>query len=240
MKWFWAVLIILFSSSISAETITLCSLDRPGLSQKDGTGYYWDLLRAVFEEEGIKLEHSSAPFVRCLKNVDYKEVDGAVAAFKTHERAKKFTYPKSRLNFSSYGLTYLKGTSFDKLESVKGSVGIIRGYDFSSWLPSSLELIYLNDNFQAIKMLKTKRLEYHADDLQDVLLTLKKMGERPNQFVYKTFYTKDLYMLFTKDTRGQNLADKFDTGLRKVFENGTLEILIKEYGLVNSILPDFK
>jgi len=89
-------------------------------------------------------------------------------------------------------------------------------------------------------MLKLKRLEYHADDFQDVLVTLKTMGERPDQFVYKKFQTKDLYILFTKDTRGQNLADKFDRGLRKVFENGTLERLIKEYGLVNSILPDFQ
>ena len=188
----------------------------------------------------MQLKHSSASFKRCLKRVDNNKVDGAVAAFKTPERSKKFTYPKSRLHFSFYGLIYLKGTSFDRLESVKGRVGIIRGYDFSEWLPSSLDLYNLNNTFQAIKMLKLKRIEYHTDDLQDVLLTLKKMGERPDQFVYKKFQTKDLYILFTQDTRGQLLADKFDTGLRKVFENGKLERLSKEYGLVNSILSDFK
>jgi polar amino acid transport system substrate-binding protein len=240
MKWFCTVLILLISSSTSAETITFCSLDRAGLSQKDGTGYYWDLLRAVYEAEGIKLNLMSGPFKRCLLQVENKKVDGAVAAFKTPDRSRKFTYPKSRLNFSSYGLTYLKETSIDEIENVKGRVGIIRGYDFSKWLPSDLRLEELNRNSQAIEMLKLKRIKYLADDLQDVLLTIKKMGERPDQFVFKIIQTKDLYIPLTKDARGQYLADKFDTGLKKIFKSGTLERLIKEHGLVNSILPDFK
>lgn len=236
----WTVLILLFSSSISAEKITFCSLDRPSLSQKDGTGYYWDLLRAVYEREGMELEVYSAPFKRCLALVETKKVDAAVAVFKTSERSKKFTYPKSRLSFSSYGLTYLKQTSFDKRENVKGRVGIITGYDFSAWLPSNLRVHTLDNNYQAIRMLKLKRLDYHADDLQDVLLTLRQRGEQPDQFIFKTFDTRDLYIALTKDARGQKLANRFDRGLKKVFEDGTLERLIKEHGTVNSILPDFK
>lgn len=78
MKWIWAILIVFMSSSIPAETITFCSLDRPGLSQKDGTGYYWDLLRAVYEAEGMKLKFHSVPFKRCLAHVEAKKVDGTV------------------------------------------------------------------------------------------------------------------------------------------------------------------
>jgi polar amino acid transport system substrate-binding protein len=240
MKWFWIILIMLFSSSIFSETIKVCSFDRFDLSQKDGSGYYWDLLRSVYEAEGIKLEHSSASFARCLRRVENKEVDAAVAVFKSPERTKKFIYPKFRLNFSSYGLIYLKGTSFNGFENVKSKIGIIRGYDFSAWLPSNLYLHKLKNTGQAMKMLELKRLEYHADDIQDVLLTIKKMGGRSEQFIYKKFNTKNLYIIFTKDPRGQNLADKFDTGLRIVFDNGILEKLIEKYGLINSTLSDFK
>jgi len=109
MKFFWSVLIVLFSSSISAETIEFCSSDRPSLSQKDGTGYYWDLLRAVYEAEGIKLKNSSASFIRCLKRVENKKVDGAVAAFKTPERTEKFTYPKISTEFFLLWINIFKG-----------------------------------------------------------------------------------------------------------------------------------
>jgi polar amino acid transport system substrate-binding protein len=229
MKYLWIILMSVFSLNISAETVTLCSLDRYGLSQKDGNGYYWDLLRAVYQTEGIKLKHYSAPFKRCLLELHAKKVDGAVAVFHTPERDKQFTYPKSRLSFSSYGLSYLKETSLDKIENVQGTVGIIRGYDFSSWLPGNIKLEALNNNTQAIGMLKLKRIEYIADDLQDVRLTLNKMGEKSEQFVFKTFYTKNLYVPFTRDVRGQRLADRFDAGLQKLFKSGQLQELAKKY-----------
>lgn len=240
IRLFLIVLITLFSSIANAETVLLCSLDRPALSEPDGSGYYWELIRAVFKSEGMDLQNTTAPFVRCLAELEGKDVDGAVAVFKTPERSKKFTYPKSRLGYSSYGLIYLKGTSFNSIENVTGNVGIIRGYDFSAWLPAKLNLVKLNSVPQAIQMLKRKRMKFHADDIQDVVFGLKKMKEKPEGFNFKTLYINDLYLPFRKDERGQMLADKFDSGLKKIYENGTLASLIKKYGLVSSILPDFK
>ena len=222
---------VVISASISAETTTLCSLERPGLSHKDGTGYYWELLRAVYREEGIEVEHHSAPFKRCLQLVERGIMDGAVAVFHTPERAMKFNYPKSRLNVSTYGLSYLKETSLEEIEKGESRVGIIRGYDFSAWLPSNIKLVSLNNNTQAIGMLKLKRIKYHADDLQDVLFTLKKMGERPDQFAFKSLHTKNLYVLFTRNTRGQKLADSFDAGLKKASKGGELKRLAEEHGI---------
>jgi len=231
MNYIWMIFTAVISASISAETITLCSLERAGLSQKDGTGYYWELLRAIYREEGIELKHHSAPFKRCLQLVEREIVDGAVAVFRTPERTMKFNYPKSRLNVSTYGLSYLKETSQKEIKKGESSVGIIRGYDFSEWLPSNIKLVSLNSNTQAIGMLKLKRIQYHADDLQDVLFTLKEMGERPDQFAFKSLHTKNLYVPFTKNVRGQNLADSFDIGLKKVSIRGELKKLVEKYGI---------
>jgi ABC-type amino acid transport substrate-binding protein len=231
--------IFLFSSFANAETVSLCSLDRPTLSEADGSGYYWDLLRAVFESEGIDLKNTAAPFTRCLHELEGKHIDGAVAVFKTPERSEKFTYSKSRLGYSSYGLIYLKGTPFNSIDDVTGGVGLIRGYDFSAWLPSKLNLVNVRNIPQAIRMLKLAHISYHADDIQDIVNALNKMQENPDKFVLKTLYINDLYLPFRKDERGQMLADKFDSGLRKVYENGTLAELTEKYGVIASILPDF-
>lgn len=234
------LLSILLSTSAYSESIKFCSFDRPSLSESDGTGYYWDLLRAIYQEEGIAVKIDSAPFLRCLKGVENKNVDGAVAVFKTPERQKHYLYPKSRLNVSTYGLIFLKETPFDKLENIKKDIGIIRGYDFSEWLPPQLSYQTLNSNALAIEMLKRNRIAYFVDDIQDTLLTLKKRNEQADQFDFKVFKTKSLYIVLTKDERGQRMADKFDSGLQKIYDNGILQKLIKEYGLVNSILTDFK
>lgn len=240
MKWLWIMLTMLISSSIYAETVNLCSLDRVGLSEKDGTGYYWDVLTAVYKIEGMELIHTSVPFVRCLKMVEYKKVDGGVAIFQTPERSKKFTYPQTRLSYSVYGLTFLKDTTFDKLDNVQGQVGLIRGYDFSTWLPPHLTTYRVRSVNQAIKMLKVGRISYHADDLQDVMLTIKKMGERPEDYTQIEVYRKNLYVPFSKNARGQKLENIFNKGMRKIYENGTLEKLMKKHQIPNSILDDFK
>ena len=104
MKTFFATFILLFSLNISAETFNFCSHERAERSQKNGTGYYWDVLRAVYKIEGAEITHRAVPFVRCLAIVENKLVDVAVAAFRTPQRIKKFTYPQSRLHFSNYGI----------------------------------------------------------------------------------------------------------------------------------------
>ena len=239
MKTFFATFILLFSLNISAETFNFCSHERAERSQKNGTGYYWDVLRAVYKIEGAEITHNSAPFLRCLLLVEKKKADSSVAAFRTPERVKKFIYPQYRLHYSSYGIAALQGTSFDKIESLEGDVGLTRGYDFSTWLPSDLDIHLVRDTIQGIKMLKRNRFKYHADDIQDIKLAIRKLGEPPGDYVMTTFHTKDLYVVFTKDARGQKLADMFDSGISKIAANGTLEKLVKKYELTHSILDDF-
>lgn len=243
MKWCWLLLmlsIMLLSSSVCAETVKLCSSDRTGLSEKDGTGYYWDVLSAVYKIEGLQLIHTSAPFIRCLKMIEQNKVDGAVAVFQTPQRSKKFTYPQIRLGYSSYGLTSLKETAFAQIENVQGEVGLIRGYDFSAWLPSHLTIHPVGSLTQAIQMLKFKRIPYHAGDLVDVFLTMKKMGEQPKDYTQRAMYSKSLYVPFSKDARGQKLANLFSSGMSKIYQNGTLERLMSKHKISNSILGDFK
>jgi len=240
MKKFLTVFIMLVSSSLPAETVNFCSQERAELSNKDGTGYYWDLLRAAYKIEGAEITHTAVPFIRCLSIVENKLVDGAVAAFRTSERIEKFTYPQSRLHFSNYGIILLKDTHFDKIQNLQGQVGLIRGYDFSAWLPAHLDIFRVGDTVQAINMLKLERLKYHADDIQDFMLALRKIGGQAEDFVMKTISTKNLYVVFTKDARGQKLANMFDSGVRKIAENGTLEKLLQKYRLTYSILEDYK
>jgi len=227
-------------SVLATEKISLCSLERTGLSEADGTGYYWDVLRATFKIEGYDVDQTTAPFLRCLREVQYKRIDGVVAVFKTAERSKSLFYPKDRLGVNISGLTFLKENSINNIEDVKSPVGIIRGYDFSDWIPSEINKLSVNDTAQGIKLLKAKRIKYFADDLQDVDLSMKKNGIQKELFSQKMFDTKDLYTAFTKNARGEILARAFSSGIRKIHKNGTLEKLVNKYDIGNSIINDFE
>ena len=241
MRLVFALLLMTMSySALATEKISLCSLERTGLSEADGTGYYWDVLRAAFTIEGFELAQTSAPFLRCLREVQQKRMDGVVAVFKTFERSKSLFYPKTRLGVNDYGLIFLKENSINKIEDVKSSVGIIRGYDFSVWLPSDLKKLYVNDTAQGLNMLKAKRIKYFVDDFQDVDLSMKINGMQKGLFSQKVFNAKSVYTAFTKNARGEKLAKAFSSGMRKIYKNGTLELLVKKYDIRNSIISDFK
>lgn len=121
-----------------------------------------------------------------LTRTRYEKVDGAVAVFKTDERSKKFTYPNLKLHSSSYGLIFLdKAAALLEGETVE-KVGKIRGYDFSMWLPKKYKRAEVSNIQSAMLMLEARRLNFHADDIQDIYFALKKMNRKPDAYQFKT------------------------------------------------------
>lgn len=52
-----------------------------GLTRKDGTGLYFDLIRAVFQRQQIKLRINIYPYARAVQAVKDKRADAWVASF---------------------------------------------------------------------------------------------------------------------------------------------------------------
>ncbi len=60
-------------------------------TQADGQGMGWDILRAVFEPEGVKLEIRSVPYTRSIGLVQRGEVDAQVGAYR--DETEGLLYP---------------------------------------------------------------------------------------------------------------------------------------------------
>jgi len=225
------IIILFIASTCHAEKITFFAPEWKGYTNGDGTGYCWDVLRSIYEAEGIQMIHKIAPFKRSLRSVENKQADAAAGAFRTPERAKIFVYPKTRLDHEISGIVFLRGTPFDKIQNLKGQIGKVRGYDYSAWLPSSLNIYELNNTSQGIQMLRTKRIQYHADDIEDIESSIKRLGEKMDDFKIVNMHTQPLYVIFTKDNRGQRMADIYDRGNKRLYKTGKLDEIMNKYGL---------
>jgi hypothetical protein len=64
-------------------TLRLCTLDQPfpPHTMPDGSGVAQVLLRHAARAEGITIENSVAPRLRCIAQLKSGEVDGVLAAF---------------------------------------------------------------------------------------------------------------------------------------------------------------
>lgn len=237
-----SMLAYLMSMSLHShgENMVMCSAEFPGFTNKDGSGYYWELLREIFTRDDRTFQYATIPFSRCLIALEQDKVDGVAAFFKTPSRMKKFTYAKNRIHFSSYGLFYLKKNQFEGLENIKGKVGKVRGYDFSSWLPNSIEFEPLKDVEQGIRMLRAGRIIFYAEDLADFKFTV--MGNpiyRMSEFKQTLLLTKDLYSAFSKSNKGKRFAREFDKGLERLVKSGRVQALSNQYQIENNVVDDF-
>lgn len=87
---------LLFAVACHAQALTLrlCTLDQPfpPHTMPDGSGLAQVLLRQAAREEGITIENSFAPRLRCIAQLKSGEVDGLLAAF-LPERAEYGAFP---------------------------------------------------------------------------------------------------------------------------------------------------
>lgn len=74
---------LILACNAHALTLRLCTLDQPfpPHTMPDGSGMAQVLLRQAAREEGITIENSVAPRLRCIAKLKSGEVDGLLAAF---------------------------------------------------------------------------------------------------------------------------------------------------------------
>lgn len=83
MRRFFLSLLLALACDAEAVTLRLCTLDQPfpPHTMPDGSGVAQVLLRQAAREEGITIENSFAPRLRCIARLKSGEVDGLLSAF---------------------------------------------------------------------------------------------------------------------------------------------------------------
>jgi hypothetical protein len=83
MRRFLLPILLALACDAHALTLRLCTLDQPfpPHTMPDGSGLAQVLLRQAARQEGITIENSFAPRLRCIAQLKSGEVDGLLAAF---------------------------------------------------------------------------------------------------------------------------------------------------------------
>ena len=139
------LLLILFLFPLSAETITLATLNwLPSFGEDlPEQGYFSALCREAFRRAGYELELKFIPWIRALEMAKYGYYDGVMGAYYNDERTRYFHFTDPIYQIREV-FVVRKGFSveYSELEDLMGmSVGIIKGYSYESELRSmGLEL----------------------------------------------------------------------------------------------------
>lgn len=203
-------------------------------------GFTIDILRAIFEPLGYRLEFSNANYSRALQSVRSGHSDGIPSVLKGE--APDFVFPNlaiSRNRFCVYASLdsqwlYHRPTDLNNLR-----IGLIQGYDYgaalSAWFADHPQQISVQTGDDLVQRLATMiRLQRLDGFIEEESLVMFLQRQQPQLALRKAGCESEIYGflgLAPGNPRVAKISRQFDQGLRHLRQNGELEAIMARYGL---------
>ncbi len=236
MLLFGAVAIALANPSTPADTIKIITPEWDGQTNRDGTGLFFDIVRAVYNPARVKVEFRFAPFKRCQATVSAAKADAMLCVWKTHaSELKQLTprYPifvertavifKNASMFSWQGLhtmdykraAWLRGYNYHR-DKEMASVQLAQWYEVDS-------------HEEAWQQLNMDRFDFYIDALIDLNAYIKSNKVDMHLYQKEVLWSNESFMAFSDTKRSRALIEIFDREIQKLVKSGELARIYEKW-----------
>lgn len=196
-------------------------------AQADGQGLAWDILREVFEPEGVKLEIRSVPYTRSVGLVQRGEVDLQVGAYR--DEYQGVLYPRWHFDVDPIYALGLASTPKPTLATI-GNYRLVwmRGYEYNRYLPNIRSFNEVHRSMGILSMLAHDRADFYIDAAMEIEDLLAKT-EHPEAYTLTPLIKLPLYLGFADTETGQVLRSLFDRRMDVLVKNGRLKPIFERW-----------
>ena len=227
---FFAMFYSLAQAGDAAPTpsvIHLASEEWEDYTAADGHGLGWDVLRAVFEPAGVKLDLRTEPYTRAVGLAQRGEVDACVGSY--HDEASDVLYP--RWNYDTdhiyaLGLTSNPAASLETLGNYR--LAWVRGYEYQKYLPNVQRYNEVVRRTGILSMLTHNRADFYIDALTEIDYIVKRAKD-PSPFRRTHIAELPLYLCFADNPKARALMALFDQRMELLVKNGTLKPIFERW-----------
>jgi ABC-type amino acid transport substrate-binding protein len=216
------------------RTIIISCDDWVDYCNKDGSGWYMDMLREIYGAENINIKLKSEPFARGLESVKTGKADAILTGYNIPERQQVYTLSKIRIDNEQTVIVFNPTTPYDKQKPLSGKVGFVRGVAYQEFFNDQVDPVEVTHRNQGIEMLTHKRIDYFMAEFTETLQAISELKMKPTDFVFERIAVKPLYVMFQKNEAGQALADIYDRGIVTLYQEGQPQALAQKHHI-----PDF-
>ncbi len=242
------IMAMLLPASASASDVVRFAIGEwaPYTSEHDmGGKFLEEVVAAAFKLEGIAVTYDYFPWKRSYVYVEQGKYDGTFPWNRTPEREVEFHINEISMFQDDSVYFHLNSNPFDwkTIDDLKNyRVGVTIGYKQEAYYQEKAipaESVP-NEEQNFIKILAGRIDVYQTSKLAGYA-TVKRLfsPEDASLFTHhpKAVETDIYYILFSKKIPGgKALADKFDSGLKKLMASGEYDIILEKY-LGRSIQP---
>ncbi|MDD9302667.1 MAG: transporter substrate-binding domain-containing protein [Desulfobacter sp.] len=229
--------------SAEEKTITFATEEWKDATNRDGTGLYWDILRAVFDSEGYQVTPLIRSYSGSVTLVRNGTVDGMIGAY--IDEIKEGLYPEHHFAVDIVQALYKKKSKikWDGIETIKGKrLAWIEGYSFNQYLPRSVmyttSLRRVDSRKIGVNLLLLSKRDFVLDAEGDIKDFFKEnQAYQIKDFVMQPICELKLYIVFSKTEKGKRLTQVFDQNFSKLLKAGVIKKMYKKYSGKNFTLP---
>lgn len=218
-----------FLAQADGKTIIVSCDDWIDYCNKDGSGWYLDMLREIYAAEHINIKLKSEPFARGLESVKLGTADIILNGYNIPERQKEYVLSKVRIDNEQTVITFKPTTTYTVEKFNTSRIGYIRGVAYQEHFVPTMKLVEVTRRSQAIDMLVHNRIDYFMAEFTETLQAIDELHMNPQDFVFERIAVKPLYVMFQKNASGQALADIYDKGIVTLYHQGRPQALAKQY-----------
>lgn len=201
------------------------------LTRQDGSGLYFDLVKAVYERQGISVQFRTFPYARAVQRVKDQEADGWVASF-LHEKSFPL-YPKYHFDKNEQVILFRKDKQAAPVttSSLKNKrVAWLRDFGLDRFIREPMHMHELDSIDSAFQMLERDRIDYFIGAKSDILDHIKNARQNMSEFGMAYALHLGLYMAFADNTRGKQLRAMWDKEMETFHHTEAFKDIYRRYG----------
>ncbi|MBU4261751.1 MAG: transporter substrate-binding domain-containing protein [Proteobacteria bacterium] len=216
-------------SALAAETpkeIMLASEEWTDATNKDGTGLYWDIFRAVYEPAGVKVNFIIRSYEGSINLVTTNKADAVVGSYLNE--IKGMIYSNDAFDADSIVALFKKGTvsSWQGKESLKGkTVAYVKGYSIAKYLGVPVEQKEFDTRENILQILDKGRVDFYLENETDLDEVLELKIVDKDKFQKEPVMELGLYLAFPDNDKGKALKAIFDEAYPKLEASGEIQKL---------------
>jgi len=210
--------------------IVLASEEWANATNKDGTGLYWDIFRAVYEPVGIKTKFIIRSYKGSVSLVKKNQADAMVGIHPEKiQGALSSRYPFVK----DYVLVLFKKNNlyqWNGQETLKNKkVGWIKGSSFDEYLEVPVIKRELAKRENILRRLDKNQIDFFMDTRNDVESVLNKGIIDVTHYTVETVLELERYLVFADNRKGKELKKIFDDRFPRLVESGELDRLFAKW-----------
>jgi polar amino acid transport system substrate-binding protein len=216
--------------------ISVVAPDWAGYTSPNGEGLYWDLLRAIYEPEGIKLKINTAPWNRALKMVtDYRNYMAIPGEYLDLDEEAKLIFPKYPLEREKLVVVTLKSKNLNvqSKKQLKGlHVAWHKGYDLMEPELAGIKASEFREATIGIKSLLAGDVDVLIEEPDEIEMALVALSKKPSLFSIVPYAESQyVYLGFNKGIISERLISTYNTRTEALVKSGELKLIYSKWGV---------